>query len=108
MTVTLGCSHSGLSGGRGSGHRASSAAYANCPESRRLDEIRIHDLLAASDIHQHRPLGIIANVAGTQRTLGLSRQRQQADRDIGLIEKRPQLILTVEDAYVGGSTGFRT
>src|SRR5205085_7156444 len=33
ITVTFGCAQSGLSGGNGSCHSASSAAYDNCPES---------------------------------------------------------------------------
>jgi len=46
------------------------------------------------------PLGIMANVA--ENALGLRRQRQQTDGDVGLAEERRELMAAVEEGNLCG------
>jgi len=64
-------------------------------------------MLAASDVHQHGALGIMANVRA-QKMPSVSRSAQQADRDIGLMEKRLELIAAMENGNLRASRGERT
>ena len=71
----------------------------------RGDQILVHHMLAASDVHQHGASRHHGKRAGAEDALGFPCQRQQADGDIGLIEKRLELIAAMENRDLCGLPG---
>src|SRR5438045_6421312 len=61
-------------------------------------------MLAAPNVHQHGAFRHHGERSRAKDAFGFWRQRQQADRDIGLIEKRLKLIATMEDGDLRGLT----
>src|SRR5271165_3309809 len=57
-------------------------------------------MLAAPDIHQHRPAWHHGKGARAEYALGFPRKRQQADGDVGLLKKRLKLLGAVIDRNV--------
>src|SRR5262245_49682051 len=72
------------------------------PRIERAYEVPIDDVLAAPDIYQHRPFGHHGERFSAENPLGLSRQRQQTDGNIGLIEEWFELLLTMVDGNLAG------
>ena len=68
----------------------------------RGDQILLHHVFAPPDIHQHGSPGHHGERTGAKDALRFRCQRQQADGDIGLVEKRLKLIATVKDRDVRG------
>jgi 3-hydroxyacyl-CoA dehydrogenase len=67
----------------------------------RGDQVRLHDMFAASDIHEHRAFRHHREGAGAEDAFGFPRQRQQAHGNVGLVQKWLELIETVKNRDLG-------
>ena len=92
ITVTLGCSQSGLCRRQRLGPQRVQRRIGQLPGIEHGDQVRVHHMLAAPDIHQHGAARHHGEGARAEDPLGFRRQRQQAHRDIGLVEERLELI----------------
>ena len=63
---------------------------------------------AAADVYHHRALRHHREGAGAEDAVGLARQRQQADGDVGLVQEPLELVVAVEDRHLFAARGVRT
>ena len=97
ITVILGCSPERALRRQRLGPQRVQCGVGQLPGIERGDQVLVHHMPAAPDVHQHGASRHHGERARAEDALGFRRQRQQADRDVGLLEKRLELIGAMEN-----------
>ena len=108
IIVTFGCSPERAVRRQRLGLQRVERGIGELPGIERRDQVLVDDVPAAADVYQHRALRHHREGAGAEDALGLARQRQKADGDVGLVRGRLELVRAMEDRHLFGPRGLRT